>query len=73
MLRGIALGYWESIFNTRVEPVSLSTYALHRLLKKRGPRMLSDIEHRLSALKVPVEARDQRAPQRQPDREADLA
>jgi glycosyltransferase involved in cell wall biosynthesis len=45
MLRGILSGYSEILSNWRChEPVSRGTYHLHRLLKKRGAKKLSDIE-----------------------------
>jgi hypothetical protein len=45
MIRGILAGYWDCVLNWKWhEPVSRSTYRLHRLLKKRGPKKLIDIE-----------------------------
>jgi glycosyltransferase involved in cell wall biosynthesis len=45
MARGILTGYFEfaRLWKAR-RPVSLAAYRLHRDLKKRGPRILSDIE-----------------------------
>jgi len=45
MLRGMLSAYFEILSNWRChEPVSLATYRLHRFLKKRGARTLTDIE-----------------------------
>jgi GT2 family glycosyltransferase len=45
MIRGILAGYWDCVLNWKWhEPVSRTTYRLHRLLKKRGPKKLIDIE-----------------------------
>jgi glycosyltransferase involved in cell wall biosynthesis len=53
MLRGMLSAYTEILSNWRChEPVSPRTYHLHRLLKKRGARMLSDIEPLLPALGI---------------------
>jgi glycosyltransferase involved in cell wall biosynthesis len=49
MLAGILSGYSDMLINWRWrQPVSKSCYRLHRLLKKRGPRKLEDIEFLLS-------------------------
>jgi glycosyltransferase involved in cell wall biosynthesis len=45
MVRGMLSGYWDCASNWNWhKPVSQATYRLHRLLKKRGPKTLTDIE-----------------------------
>src|SRR5262245_1328841 len=51
MIGGMFSGYWDSVWNWNWhKPVSPATYRLHRLLKKRGPKMLSDVEALLPPL-----------------------
>jgi glycosyltransferase involved in cell wall biosynthesis len=51
MLRGVLSAYSEILSNWRChEPVSRRTYRLHRLLRKRGAKMLTDIEPSLPDL-----------------------
>jgi GT2 family glycosyltransferase len=51
MICGLLSGYWGCAWNLDWhEPVSPATYRLHRLLKKRGPKTLSDIEAALPPL-----------------------
>lgn len=46
MIRGILSAYWDCAPNWNWhKPVSRATYRLHRLLKKRGPKTLSDVEN----------------------------
>jgi glycosyltransferase involved in cell wall biosynthesis len=53
MARGILAGYRDSARYWKARaPVSLAAYRLHRALKKRGPRLLSDIENLLPPFKV---------------------
>jgi glycosyltransferase involved in cell wall biosynthesis len=45
MIRGMLSGYRDCASNWNWhKPVSQATYRLHRLLKKRGPKTLSDVE-----------------------------
>jgi hypothetical protein len=57
MIRGTASGYAAiaGLWNERA-PVSLPVYRLHRELKKRGPRLLAEIEHLLPAIAVAPQA-----------------
>jgi glycosyltransferase involved in cell wall biosynthesis len=48
MFKGTLAGYAAVFSARRSTPVSRSTYHLHRLLKKQGPKSLSDIESVLS-------------------------
>jgi hypothetical protein len=51
MFAGVLSGYSDMLFNWRSrQPVSRSSYRLHRLLKKRGPRKLEDVEPLLPPL-----------------------
>lgn len=51
-LKGIISAYSEIVLNRHCRrPVSRSTYRLHRLLKKRGPKRLTEIKPFLSPLK----------------------
>jgi glycosyltransferase involved in cell wall biosynthesis len=53
MLRGMLSGYSEILSEQQSEPVSRGVYSLHRLLKKRGPKMLSEVERLLPPLARP--------------------
>lgn len=44
MFKGMLAGYAASCSLRRSTPVSRSTYHMHRLLRKRGPQSLSDLE-----------------------------
>jgi hypothetical protein len=45
MIWGMLSGYWNCASNWRWhEPVSQAAYRMHRMLKKRGPKMLSELE-----------------------------
>jgi glycosyltransferase involved in cell wall biosynthesis len=44
MTRGALAGYADVISRFRSKPVSRNTYHLHRLLKKRGPKPLIEVE-----------------------------
>jgi glycosyltransferase involved in cell wall biosynthesis len=51
MIYGMLSGYWDCVSNwSWRQPVSRNVYRLHRLLKKRGPKKLSDIESLLPPL-----------------------
>jgi GT2 family glycosyltransferase len=50
MVRGMLSGYSEIFSESRWEPVSNDVYFLYRMLKKRGPRMLADVEQFLPPL-----------------------
>jgi GT2 family glycosyltransferase len=50
VIRGLLSGYWDCASNWNWhKPVSQATYRLHRLLKKRGPKTLIDVEPLLRA------------------------
>jgi glycosyltransferase involved in cell wall biosynthesis len=44
MILGMLSGYSDIFCKRRREPVSRNAYSLYRLLKKRGPKMLTDLE-----------------------------
>jgi glycosyltransferase involved in cell wall biosynthesis len=51
MIYGMLCGYWDCVSNwSWRQPVPRNVYRLHRLLKKRGPKKLSDIEPLLPPL-----------------------
>lgn len=51
MLKGIGRGYADCFDQWKDrQPVSAEVYALHRRLRKRGPRLLSEIQERLPEL-----------------------
>ena len=50
MLRGIFSGYFGILFESRPEPVCKNVYRVYRMLKKRGPKMLADVEQLLPPL-----------------------
>ena len=50
MVRGMLSGYSDIFSEPRGEPVSKNVYCLYRMLKKRGPRMLADVEQFLPPL-----------------------
>jgi glycosyltransferase involved in cell wall biosynthesis len=47
MFKGMLAGYAAFFSSRRCTPVSRNTYYLHRLLRKQGPKPLSDIESNL--------------------------
>jgi GT2 family glycosyltransferase len=61
MIRGLLSGYWDCASNWNWhKPVSQATYRLHRLLRKRGPKTLTDVEPLIRA-----QVRDSQAAQHQ--------
>jgi glycosyltransferase involved in cell wall biosynthesis len=51
MIRGMLSGYWDISSNWGWhQPVSQSVYRLHRLLKRRGPKALTEVEPLLPTL-----------------------
>jgi glycosyltransferase involved in cell wall biosynthesis len=53
MMRGMLSGYSDVFTRWRCEPVSQNAYLLYRLLKKRGPKMLAEIEQLLPQVVLP--------------------
>jgi GT2 family glycosyltransferase len=54
MIRGMLSGYSDIFSKSRWEPVSRNAYSLHRLLKKRGPKMLTEVEPFLPPVVLPA-------------------
>jgi GT2 family glycosyltransferase len=58
VIRGTLSGYWDCVSNWNWhQPVSQATYRLHRVLKKHGPKALTDVEPLIRArYRVPDQA-----------------